>query len=117
MWLSIIAVLVTLGLGFIWLTRGFFSSLIHLICTIIAGAIAFAAWEPVSYWLLESSPTGGIMSFLAGIAWGVGLILPFAVSLIVLRLIVDKLLPGNVVLQQKLDYIGGGVCGVFSGAL
>src|SRR3954469_17265789 len=105
MWpLSIIAVVVTLGLGYIWLTRGFFSALIHLICTIIAGAIAFAAWEPLSYWFLESSSNSGIMSFVAGVSWGLGLMVPFAVSLIVLRLIVDKLLPGNVVLEQKLDY-------------
>src|SRR5262245_27638306 len=118
MWpLSLIGIIVTLGVGYIWLTRGFFSSLIHLICTIIAGAIAFAAWEPVSYWLLEASPTGGIMQFLGGIAWGVGIIVPFSVSLILLRLIVDKLLPANVVLQQKLDYIGGGVCGVLSGTI
>jgi len=118
MWpLSIIAVVVTLGLGYIWLTRGFFSALIHLICTIIAGAIAFAAWEPLSYWFLESSSNSGIMSFVAGVSWGLGLMVPFAVSLIVLRLIVDKLLPGNVVLEQKLDYIGGGVCGVFAGVI
>src|SRR5262249_3026843 len=118
MWpLSIIAIVVTLGLGYIWLTRGFFSSLIHLVCTIIAGAIAFAAWEPISYWFLESSPNGGFMSFIAGIAWGLGLVIPFSVSLILLRLVVDKLLPANVVLEPQLDYIGGGVCGVLSGAI
>jgi hypothetical protein len=114
---SIISIIVMLGLGYIWLTRGFFSALIHLLCTIIAGAIAFAAWEPLSYWFLEQSPTGGFMNFAAGIAWGIGLVVPFAVSLALLRLIVDKLLPANVVLEPKLDYIGGGVCGVMSGMI
>jgi hypothetical protein len=118
MWpLSLIAIVVTLGLGYIWLTRGFFSSLIHMICTIIAGAIAFAVWEPISYWFLEASPTGGFTSFVGGIAWGLGLLIPFSVSLILLRLIVDKCLPANVVLQPRLDYIGGGVCGVMSGTI
>ena len=69
--LNIISIVIMLGLGYSWLTRGFFSSFLHLVCTIIAGAIAFAAWEPVSYWILESAPTGGFMSFTAGIAWGV----------------------------------------------
>jgi hypothetical protein len=115
--LSLIALVVMCGLAYIWLTRGFFSSLLHLTCTIIAGAIAFAAWEPLSYWLLQSSPTSGFMSFTAGICWGVGLIVPFAVSLALLRLIVDKLLPANVVLEQKLDFIGGAVCGLGSGAI
>ncbi len=117
MGLSIIGIVVMLGLGYIWLTRGFFSSLLHLTCTIIAGAIAFAAWEPLSYWLLQSSPSSGFMSFTAGICWGVGLIVPFAVSLALLRLAVDKMLPANVVLEQKLDFAGGAVCGLGSGAI
>jgi hypothetical protein len=115
--LSIISVVVMLGLAYIWLTRGFYSSLLHLTCTIIAGAIAFAAWEPMSYWLLKSSPTSGFMSFTAGICWGVGLIVPFAVSLALLRLAVDKMLPANVVLEQKLDFAGGAVCGLGTGAI
>src|SRR4051812_4042984 len=115
--LFIISLIVTLGLTYIWLTRGFFSALIHLVCTIIAGAIAFAAWEPVSYWILDGSPTGGFMSFTSGVAFAVGLILPFAVSLVLLRVGVDKLLPANVVLDPKLDYVGGGVCGLAIGIL
>jgi hypothetical protein len=115
--LNFLTIVVMLGLGYIWLTRGFFSSLLHLTCTIIAGAIAFAAWEPLSLWLLDYAPTGGFMSFIGGIAWGVGLIVPFAVSLAILRLVVDSLLPANVVLDQKLDYVGGGVCGVLIGVL
>jgi hypothetical protein len=115
--LSLITIVVMFGLAYIWLTRGFFSALLHLTCTIIAGAIAFAAWEPLSYWLLDSSPTGGFMSFMGGAAWGVGLLVPFAISLALLRLIVDKLLPANVVLDQKLDYVGGGICGIGAGAI
>jgi hypothetical protein len=117
MTLSIISLIVTLGLTYIWLTRGFFSALIHLVCTIIAGAIAFAAWEPLSYLILDSSPTGGTMSFASGVAWAVGLIAPFVVSLILLRLGIDALLPSNVVLDPKLDYVGGGVCGLAIGIL
>src|ERR1051325_8712034 len=115
--LNFVAIIVMLGLGYIWLTRGFFSSLLHLTCTIIAAAVAFAAWEPTSLWLLESSPTSGIMSFMAGVSWGIGLLVPFAITLAILRLIVDKLLPANVVLDQKLDYVGGGICGVLIGVL
>ncbi|MBS0196750.1 MAG: CvpA family protein [Planctomycetes bacterium] len=115
--MTALAVLVVLGVGYIWLTRGFFSSLIHLICTVIAGAIAFAVWEPLSYALLNAASDSGFTAFLGGVAWALGLALPFAVSLAVLRLGVDKMLPANVSPGTAADYAGGGICGVMSGVI
>ena len=48
-----------------WANQGFFSSLLHLICVIVAGTIALAVWEPVTVNLLLS---GGMFD---NYAWGV----------------------------------------------
>ncbi|MFN0133646.1 MAG: hypothetical protein ACKVW3_14100 [Phycisphaerales bacterium] len=113
--------LVALGLvalsGYLWLTRGFFSALIHLVCVIAAGAIAFGVWEPVSYLLLSSAPDRGFGSVLTDLSWALGLGLPFAISLAVLRVAIDKILPANAQCETTADYVGGAVCGVLSGVI
>jgi hypothetical protein len=98
-------------LTYVWVLRGFFSALIHLICVVIAGAIAFAAWEPVSLLILSSAPTRGFLSGLADVAWALGLALPFAISLAILRAMVDGVLRANAACEPAFDFIGGGVCG------
>jgi hypothetical protein len=115
--MSGIALLVVLGIGYTWLTRGFFSSLIHLVCTVIAGAIAFALWEHVSLAILNAAADRGFTSFLRDVAWGLGLALPFGVSLAILRVIVDKLLPANVTPGHAADYAGGAICGLGAGVI
>jgi hypothetical protein len=114
-----IAILVGLGIvalsGYIWLTRGFFSAFIHLVCTIIAGAIAFALWEPIAYAILNSQSTS--YGMVSSMAWGVSLLLPFLASLAILRLVVDNILKWNVKVPQAVNYIGGGLCGAIAGAI
>lgn len=112
MYMVIGAIAIALGTGYLWLIRGFFSALIHLACTIAAGAIAFGVWEPVAYLLLGSGP-----GFLSGAAFAIGLIVPFAASLAVLRLVVDKSLPKNAQADKITDAVGGGLCGVLSGTI
>jgi hypothetical protein len=94
-----------------WAARGFFSALIHMVCTIVAGAIAFAAWEPVTMLLMQSG--GSLIDW----AHGLGLALPFALSLIVLRLGTNALLPKNVDLDGITNLAGGAVCGLIAGTL
>ncbi|HYF15075.1 MAG TPA: hypothetical protein VD971_08410 [Phycisphaerales bacterium] len=114
---SVIVLLATLLIAYIWSTRGFFSALIHMVCTVIAGAIAFAAWEPVSLAILKGAPTRGALSVFENSAWGLGLVLPFAISLAVLRLAVDQLLKANVAVNQIVNYAGGGLCGLVSATI
>lgn len=116
-WIALAAILIVLIVGYIWLTRGFFSALLHLACTIAAGAIAFAVWEPTAYWLLNISPNRGMFLFVRDTAWGVSLGLPFALSLVLLRVAMDKLVGANVNCDPRIEYVGGGVCGLFSGIL
>ena len=99
------------GLAYLWMTRGFFSAFLHLLCTLAAGAIAFAFWEQLSHVLLGVMPTSGFARFLHGMSWGIGLLVPFLVSLIVLRVIVDKTIKANVTQATPVDYAGGLICG------
>src|SRR5882757_4289866 len=103
--------------AYIWCTRGFFSSLIHMVCVIAAGAVAFGVWEPVSYFLIKSFPERGFGSALGEMAWGLGLAVPFALTLAILRGVIDKLLPFNAQVEGPANYIGGVICGLVSGVI
>jgi len=109
--MNLIVIVFVLSIIYAWMIRGIFSSLIHLLCVIVAGAIAFAFWERLAVMLIEMSPERGFFSFIESVAWGVALVVPFAVSLVVLRLITDKLVSGNLRNTGVVDYAGGAVCG------
>lgn len=105
-----ILVLAVIGItAYIWASRGVFSAFLHLACTIVAGAIAFAVWEPLVY--------GVLLGLREDIAWGVGLVLPFVVSLVLLRVVVDKLIKSNLQFDDATNFVGGLVCGGLSGAI
>ena len=112
MFIIIGSIVATLAMAYLWLMRGFFSALIHLICTIAAGAIAFALWEPASYLLLNSGP-----GFLHGAAFAIGLVVPFVIVLAILRVAVDGMLPKNAQADKITDAVGGAVCGLASSAI
>ena len=115
--LGIISVVLALLIAYIWSTRGFFSALIHMLCTIIAGAVAFALWEKIGYALLGASTPRGFFSWLDGVAWGVALMLPFVLVLVILRVGVDSILRANVHIEPAVNYVGGGICGLISGII
>jgi hypothetical protein len=93
-----------------WANQGLLSSLLHLLAVISAGAIALGLWEYAAYAIIEH--TG-----MDGFAWGGSLILIFAISLAVLRLITDKTVRSNVVLPNWANLAFGGVLGFCSGIL
>jgi hypothetical protein len=113
----IVAVVLVGVSAYVWCLRGFFSGLIHLACVLAAGAVAFGVYEPLGYMLLSSSPDRGAMSFTAGVVWALSLALPFALTLAVLRLSIDKILPANAQCETAVDYVGGGLCGLASGVI
>lgn len=117
MFMNLLTIAIVLGLGYLWVTRGFFSSLLHLGCVVAAGAIAFGVWEPVSLFLLQKAPQSGFFAFVGDAAWGLGLALPFAISLSLLRVATDKLAPGNIIINDTYDSIGGGICGAGIGLI
>lgn len=115
--MNLLVVAVVLGLGYIWMSRGFFSSFLNLVCVIAAGAIALGFWESTAHMLLNSAPKAGILSFVYDAAWGISLGGLFAVSLAVLRVVVDQVIKANAVAGTVGDIVGGALCGVASGII
>lgn len=117
MFMNLIAIGIVALLAYIWLTRGFFSALLNLLCVIAAGAIAFGVWEPLSLFFLEKASPSGIGATLGDAAWCLGLGLPFLISLALLRAVTDALLPSNAQCGTTADYVGGGLCGLLAGVI
>lgn len=115
--MTALALIATGVIAYVWVMRGFFSALIHMACTIAAGAIAFGLWEPTAYWLMSVSPDRGFFSFVRDISWSFGLAFPFGLSLALLRVGIDKLLPANAQCSPVVDYVGGGACGLIAGVI
>lgn len=114
---SLISAALVLLIAYMWSIKGFFSSFLHMLCVVVAGAIAFGLWEPVSLWLLNAAPQKGMLASLSGNAWALGLALPFAISLLLMRIAMDKLIRANMHQSTLVNYIGGGVCGLGSGLI
>ncbi len=114
MYLSIGTIIVAGMIAYIWSARGFFSAFLHMLCVIIAGALAFALWEPIAHWILSTDATGGTAGDLA---WGAALAIPFCVLLVILRVACDKLVPFNLDFDTSGNVVGGLVCGIVSGTL
>lgn len=93
---------------------GLFSSFLAAVCTIIAGGVAFALWEPVTYSLILPRANAGSAGgrLLEDTAWALGLLVPFAVCLLVLRLAVDSLVKWNLKFSEVMNFIGGVVFGL-----
>lgn len=111
---NVAALILVAVLTYLWSRWGFFSAFIHVVCTLIAGAVAFGVWEPLAQILLSFSPNSGFLSFIEGVAWSAALMLPFAVTLVLLRVIADLTIVGNVSNPGLANMIGGGACGLVS---
>ncbi len=113
--LSVIVIAVAGVIAYIWSARGFFSSFLHMLCVIVAGALAFALWEPVALWILSSDTSQG--GTYVDVAWGVALALPFAIILTIIRIACDKLVPFNLDFDGPANVVGGLSCGLVSGTI
>ncbi len=100
-------------LAYIWGSRGFFSALLHMLCVIVAGAVALALWEPLAYFILDKASG----QWMVDMAWGVGLAIPFALTLAVIRMTMDKVVPLNADLDGVSNLVGGIVCGAVAGTI
>ena len=96
-------VLVTLFWGMRGKGRGMFSSLVTLACVVCAGAVAFAAWEPLA--------TNVFLGLSEGMAWGLALLAPFLVSVVVFRLLAETLVPRDIKVGDIGNFVGGAAFG------
>ena len=109
MLLSGAAIVIVLAGGLVWFTRGFFSGFIHLLCVLVAAALALAFWEPIGYAMLESFEGQGAM---ASAVWSIALGIPFALILAILRAVTDYgIVKGNADAGPTFGGVGGGLCG------
>lgn len=107
--MNILVVVLVAVTAWILAAYGFFSSLLHFACVVVAGAIAFAVWEPLVLLFLGAR--------MPDYAWGFSLIAVFALSLFVLRLVVGRACPAQVHFSSTANFIGGGLLGAASGIL
>jgi len=106
---NVLVLVFILALAFWFSTEGLFSAILHLIVTILAGAIAFGVWETLVY--------SQLLGRMYEMAWGVGLLAPFVLALLLMRIAVDKFVPGQLNFPSWVDQVGGGAVGFLSGVL
>ncbi len=98
-------------IAYMWFNQGLFSGFLHMVCTLVAGGVALAVWEPLAMILVNQ---GGLLQ---SIAWTVSLVGPFIVTLVLLRMASDKFIPGNLDFDNLTNMIGGAVTGAISGVV
>jgi len=108
MFFSIIIIVFIVLVAFLHFIQGFFSAALSAILTVIAAAIAIGFHESV---IAAMKP--GKMADSANAIILCGL---FAGTYVVLRLIFDRAVPGNVRLQSTIDKIGAAIMGLIAGA-
>lgn len=108
---NLVIILIVLLIAYWWANQGLFSSLLHLVCVIAAGAIAIGLWEPVTLSLFMRG--SGFDDY----AWGVTLVLLFCVSLFVLRMASDRLAPGNINIPTWANLTFGFALGLCSAVI
>ena len=108
---NIVIIVLILFIAYWLANQGVFSALLHLLCVIVAGAIALAAWDPLTTRLLLRGTA------FDHYAWGVSLVAVFAVSLLILRLIVDKVISSQLQFARGADMALGFIAGLPAGVL
>ncbi len=106
---NLVIILFILAMIYMGTVQGLFSSFLHLMVVIVAGAMAFSVWEPLTLGLL--------MKHIPLMAWTVGLLVPFGLLLLILRMASDKLIPANAQMPGIANLLLGGACGMLSGIL
>lgn len=109
--LNVILVLLILLIGYWWGNQGLFSAILHLLCVIAAGALAFGLWEVVTVnFLLRGNRFDDY-------AWGVSLLGMFTIFLLGFRLASDYGIKANVAMPDWANLTFGFLVGVCSAIL
>lgn len=104
---SIIVIVLIAAIAYFHYTQGLFSATLSAIIAVLAAVLAFSYHETIVYSLLKGK--------VADYAHGLVLVALFAVIYIVLRVIFDKAIPGNVQLPLFVDRVGAAVMGIIVG--
>jgi hypothetical protein len=104
---SLAVALMVILVAVFWVYQGFFSATLMFFECTIAAMVAFGFYESVHG--LWASALG------EGLGHPLALMLLFLATLLILRLLTDKLIKGNVRMPVILDRVGGGIGGFLSG--
>ncbi len=110
---SAIVILFVLAVGYIWASKGFFSAMLQMAIVFVSGAIAFGLWETIAGMLMDNVTDTDMQNMV----WGVSLLVPFAVCIVVLSVLGTALIRFNVKCDNLTNWIGGGVCGLIAAAI
>jgi hypothetical protein len=110
--ITILTVIVILVVGYAQLREGLFTAFCMLVNVVLAGIVAFGFFEPFAD-KMEASLAG---SFLDGFEDFIALIVLFAGSLIVFRMITNRLAPEMIAFDGNVQYAGAAL-GLVSGYL
>jgi len=89
--------------------QGIYRAVVHLISTVLAGALALALWEPtVLNLLIKPFPNSG---------WGLGLLTLFLLGLVSLRIIAHLLIRTDLPINPTIYTLGGAAFGLLIGLL
>ena len=95
-----------------WSNQGLFSSLLHMVAVIVAGAITLSVWEFL-VWDLALGNTGVFDNYVTGLSF----VFVFLGALLLMRVATDKLIEENLKVPPMVDLIGGFALGAVSGIL
>lgn len=114
-----VAVLIgVLAVAVVWALRGngrgLLSSFLAALATVLAGAVAFALWEPLVYGLDGS---GLLLDLQPDLAFTLGLLIPFILAAGVLRLAVELAVPKNMDFGDVGNFVGGAGFGLVNGVV
>ena len=107
--LGLLLLLLVVILGYVYWVQGLMSGLISAVLSVVAALVALSYHEP----LIELTLGGKF----AAEATAITLCALFAATYLVLRLVFDRLVPGNARFPALVDHIGGALGGVVSGAM
>jgi hypothetical protein len=105
--LSVLLLIVLLIIAYFHYLEGFFSSAMSAIMAAVAAIVAVAYHEAFVTLLLRGK--------FADQAHAITLVCLFAITYLILRLIFDKAIPGNLRFPVILDKVGAGVMGILAG--
>jgi hypothetical protein len=102
--LNLVALLLVLLLTFYHSLFGAFSGLINVVCCLTATVVAYGCTDVLNDFVTQQglSPTYSLPLCLVAL---------FAISHLILRLLADNFIRGNVRVPMYVDWVGGGACG------
>lgn len=109
MFFNLLLIAFLIFMAYWWSLQGLYSALLHFGLVLVSGAVALAFWEHLAM--------GLIVRVTYPFAWGMGLVLPFFLTLLITRVFLDSFAPRDPQIYPPLDYIGGAVFGFLGGYL